>query len=138
MEWAARQRRPTIFSLLGQSGGVAQIKAFQSVMSAVVALSHHLNDTVRAVPIVTGIRSPMNRIPHVFLAIVSIFSFASQIHAADVVSIWGGARGTIVLKSDGTVWTWGANFGGKLGIGDATTNRSLVPVEVHGAGSSNF
>jgi len=52
--------------------------------------------------------------------------------AADVVSTWGGARGTIVLKSDGTVWTWGVNGPGKLGIGDSTTNRVLVPVEVHG------
>src|ERR1041385_8462931 len=53
---------------------------------------------------------------------------------ADVVSIWGGARGTVAKKSDGTVWTWGANFGGKLGIGVSSTNlmRSLVPMEVHG------
>src|SRR5437016_101418 len=51
--------------------------------------------------------------------------------AADVVSLWGGARGTIVLKSDGTVWTWGANFSGKLGL-NTTNGRSLVPVEVHG------
>jgi hypothetical protein len=30
----------------------------------------------------------------------------SSIRAADVVSVWGGARSTIILKSDGTVWTW--------------------------------
>ncbi len=60
--------------------------------------------------------------------------------AADVASVWGGARGTVVLKSDGTVWTWGANFGGKLGIGlnPAATNRVLAPVEVHGPGNVGF
>src|SRR2546421_4882720 len=67
-----------------------------------------------------------------------IFSLASFARSADVISIWGGARGTMVLKSDGTVWTWGANFGGKLGIGDATMNRSLVPVEVHDAANVNY
>jgi len=62
------------------------------------------------------------------------------VSAADVVSAWGGARGTIVLKSDGTVWTWGANAGGKLGIGigNSATNRTLIPVEVHGAGNVDY
>ena len=57
---------------------------------------------------------------------------------ADVVSVWGGARGTIILKSDGTVWTWGANFDGKLGIGETNDVRMLTPVEVHGAGNVSF
>jgi alpha-tubulin suppressor-like RCC1 family protein len=60
--------------------------------------------------------------------------------AADVVSIWGGARSTLVLKSDGTVWTWGANFSGKLGIGldQAGLARMLVPAEVHGPGNVSY
>ena len=58
--------------------------------------------------------------------------------AADVVSIWGGARGSIVLKSDGTVWTWGANFDGKLGIGDTNPSLVSVPVEVHGPGNASY
>src|SRR5881394_1946045 len=70
------------------------------------------------------------------IAFCSLILFTAS--AADVVSIWGGARGTVILKSDGTVWTWGANFGGKLGIGSFTTNRILVPVEVHGIGNVDY
>lgn len=57
---------------------------------------------------------------------------------ADVISVWGGARSTIILKSDGTVWTWGANFNGKLGIGETNDLRALTPVEVHGAGNVSY
>src|SRR5437763_12363890 len=67
-----------------------------------------------------------------------VLALTTNAPGADVVSIWGGARGTIVLKSDGTVWTWGGNMGGKLGIGDATPQRALAPVEVHGAGNIDF
>jgi alpha-tubulin suppressor-like RCC1 family protein len=68
------------------------------------------------------------------LLLISPLPIAS---AADVVSLWGGARGTIILKSDGTVWTWGAGSFGKLGI-NTTTGRSLVPVEVHGATNIDY
>lgn len=66
------------------------------------------------------------------------FTLVTLTRGADVVSVWGGARGTIILKSDGTVWTWGANFDGKLGIGDTNSVRSPVPLEVHGAGNVGY
>ena len=67
-----------------------------------------------------------------------LLACAALAGGADVVSTWGGARGTIILKSDGTVWTWGANFSGKLGLGETNTVRALVPVEVHGPGNAGF
>ncbi len=71
----------------------------------------------------------------VVFIIVSLAPFA---RSADVISIWGGARGTIILKSDGTVWTWGVNSDGKLGIGNTNPIRMLVPVEVHGTGNVSY
>src|SRR5436190_5791571 len=75
-------------------------------------------------------------------AVVGVLTLAAPLMAvcADVVSIWGGARGTIVQKSDGTVWTWGANFAGKLGLNASSTNlgRVLVPTEVHDPGDGSF
>jgi len=44
----------------------------------------------------------------------------------------------IVLKSDGTVWTWGDNSDGKLGIGQTNTPYQPAPVEVHDAANVSF
>ena len=67
-----------------------------------------------------------------------LLALISSARSADVVSVWGGARGTIILKSDGTVWTWGANFDGKLGIGETNDVRALTPVEVHDAANVSY
>ena len=62
---------------------------------------------------------------------------------AHVISIWGGARESIVLKSDGTVWDWGINdciLGtGPCGkLGDGTTTERDMPVQVHGPGNVGY
>ena len=72
------------------------------------------------------------------LAGLLLFSRVSSVPGADVVSVWGGARSTLILKSDGTVWTWGANFNGKLGLGETNDLRALTPVEVHGPGNVGY
>jgi alpha-tubulin suppressor-like RCC1 family protein len=46
-----------------------------------------------------------------------------------VIAIAAGGSHSIALKSDGTVWTWGANNNGQLSIG-TTSNPSLIPVQV--------
>lgn len=73
-----------------------------------------------------------------FWRLIVAFALASLAHGADVISVWGGARSTIILKSDGTVWTWGANFSGKLGIGETNDVRALTPVEVHDAANVSY
>src|SRR6266699_4450551 len=76
-------------------------------------------------------------IKHLAVVSLPLLSSLSIALAADVISLWGGARGSIILKSDGTVWTWGTGGFGKLGI-NTTTGRSLVPVEVHGPGNIDY
>ncbi len=50
----------------------------------------------------------------------------SNLHSIAAVS--AGFQHMLALKGDGTVWAWGANWGGPLG--DGTSNHSAVPVQV--------
>ena len=50
-----------------------------------------------------------------------------------VTAISAGASYTMAIRSDKTLWAWGNNAAGQLGIGD-TTNRSS-PVQVGSAPS---
>src|SRR5581483_9098463 len=45
-----------------------------------------------------------------------------------VVAVAAGEQDSLALRSDGTVWAWGANSVGQLGNG--TTNASATPVKV--------
>jgi hypothetical protein len=69
--------------------------------------------------------------------------------APRVISIWGGARTSIVLESDGTVWDWGMNDYGKLGNGLVSaftdtvnyingTQDQHTPLQVHGPGNIGY
>jgi len=66
-----------------------------------------------------------------------------------VISLWGGARSSVVLLSDGTVWDWGINAGGKLGDNTVSTfppsdpfgegsNDRHRPIQVHGPGNNGY
>ena len=54
----------------------------------------------------------------------------------NVISITTGGATSAVLKSDGTVWTWGYNGYGQLGVGSTTNNN--LPVQVKGPSGSGF
>jgi alpha-tubulin suppressor-like RCC1 family protein len=53
-----------------------------------------------------------------------------------VVAIAAGTNFSFALKADGTVWAWGANFGGQLG--DGTFNQRVTPVQVKAPSGTGF
>ncbi len=55
------------------------------------------------------------------------FAIANYSHAATP-QIAGGNSQTLLIKSDGTLWAWGNNSNGQLGLGDTTDRHSPVQV----------
>lgn len=49
----------------------------------------------------------------------------------DVVAVDAGQLHTVVLRSNGTVWGWGRNLGGTLGLGTTSNNPTNTPVQAH-------
>ena len=49
-----------------------------------------------------------------------------------VIAIAAGDDFCAALRSDGTVWTWGVNSSGQLGIGSTTTQKYAVQVKLSG------
>jgi alpha-tubulin suppressor-like RCC1 family protein len=59
-------------------------------------------------------------------------------------SIAGGSNYTVAIKTDGTLWSWGINFGGRLGVNNTTARITPVTTLLGGtnwksisAGNSN-
>ena len=69
-----------------------------------------------------------------YISILSlVFSMTGITYAADsskakIKQIAAGYQHTVILKEDGTVWTWGANSNGQLGDGTTTNRREPVQV----------
>ena len=57
---------------------------------------------------------------------------ASNTFLTGVIAIAAGDNFCAALRSDGTVWTWGVNSSGQLGIGSTTTQKYAVQVKLSG------
>jgi alpha-tubulin suppressor-like RCC1 family protein len=64
----------------------------------------------------------------VVLALTLIFFAAACAAAAIKPTIAAGDNHTLSLQKDGSLWAWGYNDFGQLGLGDNT--RRLTPVQV--------
>ena len=54
----------------------------------------------------------------------SLTDWSSDTH----LNAWGGSRNFFVLKPDGTIWAWGQNGDGELGLGNTTQINSPTQV----------
>jgi alpha-tubulin suppressor-like RCC1 family protein len=57
---------------------------------------------------------------------------AASTFLTGVVAIAAGDNFCVAVKSDGTVWAWGVNASGQLGIGSTTTQKFAVQVKLLG------
>ncbi|KMZ41850.1 MULTISPECIES: hypothetical protein [Bacillales] len=69
---------------------------------------------------------------NIFLVMLAVLFLSKEMAmaAGNAVSSAAGPEHSLILKSDGTVWAWGANNYGQLG--DGTTVQKNVPVQVKG------
>ncbi len=54
------------------------------------------------------------------------------LNLSNVVSVSGGDLSSMARLADGTIWKWGQNVYGELGLGTSDTNAHPVPVQVPG------
>jgi alpha-tubulin suppressor-like RCC1 family protein len=60
------------------------------------------------------------------------FAPAQVPNLVDVIDIAVGSEHSVVVKTDGTVWAWGENEHGQLGVGFSTLPFTATPVQITG------
>ena len=68
---------------------------------------------------------------------VQVLGLGGSGYLTGIKAIAGGWYHSMALKSDGTVWTWGYNLYGQIGIDNVTTPQT-TPVQVLGVGASGY
>ncbi|OQA05721.1 MAG: Regulator of chromosome condensation (RCC1) repeat protein [bacterium ADurb.Bin374] len=55
-----------------------------------------------------------------------------------IISVAAGSWHSLALRSDGTLWAWGSNYYGQIGLGYSGTTPVTYPTQVLASGPSNF
>ena len=116
---------PTTFTVMGVTGTVA----YSGTTATFTPSTNLASATTFTAKITTGAKDSAGN------PLAAPFSWSFTTGTVGTVSsrvtkIAVGGGHTIVLKSDGTVWTWGYNGFGQLG--DGTTTNRTTPVQVSG------
>lgn len=64
------------------------------------------------------------------LLVVILMIFTLPVFASKIIDIEQGARTSFIVKDDGTVWSWGQNFGGILNDGTMIDRCVLGPTRI--------
>lgn len=68
-----------------------------------------------------------NKIFHIYLLVAILALFNTQVYAAKKIS--AGKEFSLILESDNTVWSCGANYFGQLG--DGATSNKKIPAQIN-------
>jgi uncharacterized repeat protein (TIGR02543 family) len=144
-QWTATEPTtfPVIYNGNGSLYGAPPVDPNYYAPGAAVTVKNNLGQLFNFGQILTGWNTAANGSGTAYafgasmtMPAAKVTLYAQWKTADGVASIWGGAREVIVLKSDGTVWTWGYNSTGQLG--DGTTTYSSEPVQVQGPGGVGY
>ena len=74
----------------------------------------------------TRVEVTTNKLPNRIVIDVEVIEKDEKAYA----KIVNGSNYTVALKSDGTVWTWGLNSNGQLGLGDSASKYKPTKVDI--------
>ncbi|MFH1228520.1 MAG: hypothetical protein V1701_11550 [Planctomycetota bacterium] len=91
--------------------------------------NHIISRTVLSQPPISAVEVPKDVLPKTSKSINTVSSSAISTFAmVKCCQVASGARDTLALRVDGTLWAWGQNKYGELGLGDTVSRTSPTQV----------